>query len=182
MTPLQHPFTTLEFPHTTHLLQKSVTPREILSPTVLLAQMVFLGFLLKLQLPRSSDSRRQGAMLSGMGPWQVVSRCWAMRITAHQRGQGGAPVADEEAVLREAPLDDVQRAVQVLLGSRVRALGGRKPRAVHPVVDLRGAPRTTQHVRALAACMCTGLCHMHCMCAAVHCTGQHASMRVPTHA
>ena len=47
------------------------------------------------------------------------------------------PVADEEAVLREAPLDGVQRAVQVLLRSRVRALGRRKPRAVHPVVDLR---------------------------------------------
>ena len=50
------------------------------------------------------------------------------------------PVADEEAVLREAPLDGVQRAVQVLLRRRVRALGRREARPVHPVVDLRRAP------------------------------------------
>ena len=47
------------------------------------------------------------------------------------------PVADEEAVLREALLDGIQRAVEVLLRRCVRALGGRKPRAVHPIVDLQ---------------------------------------------
>ena len=77
------------------------------------------------------------------------------------------PVADKEAVLREAPLHSVQRAVQVLLRCGVRALGRREARTIHPVVDLQRPPHD-RHAHVLrhlwrllpmqpAPCCCTRL-------------------------